>query len=150
MFVLSSSMDWYLEVRIQTRLLIPETKDIKILQKLTSICHDVHNTCIAHGRNIKTRYFGCNSKRIDILSDWIECNHPSRNTSSLLCSKSWKIEDWRSLFWEIIHFDHHQRYHWDTITIGLEGMINRVQKLNNSQLEVPQQSCREVQHVKFS
>ena len=36
-------------------------------------------------------------KRIDILSDSIECNHPSRNTSSLLYSKSCEIEDWRSL-----------------------------------------------------
>ena len=32
-----------------------------------------------------------------ILSDSIECNHPSRNTSSLLYSKSCEIEDWRSL-----------------------------------------------------
>ena len=36
-------------------------------------------------------------KGIDILSDSIECNHPSRNTSSLLYSKSCEIEDWRSL-----------------------------------------------------
>ena len=36
-------------------------------------------------------------KRINILSDSIECNHPSRNTSSLLYSKSCEIEDWRSL-----------------------------------------------------
>ena len=40
----------------------------------------------------------CDSKGIDILSDSIECNHPSRNTSSLLYSKSCEIEDWRSLF----------------------------------------------------
>ena len=36
-------------------------------------------------------------KGIDILSDSIECNHPSRNTSSSLYSKSYEIEDWRSL-----------------------------------------------------
>ena len=36
-------------------------------------------------------------KRIDILSDSIECNYPSRNTSSLLYSKSCEIEDWKSL-----------------------------------------------------
>ena len=29
--------------------------------------------------------------------------------------------------------DHHQRSHWDTITIGLEGMMNWVLQLNNSQ-----------------
>ena len=36
-------------------------------------------------------------KGIDILSDSIECNHPSMNISSLLFSKSYEIEDWRSL-----------------------------------------------------
>ena len=36
-------------------------------------------------------------RRINILSDSIECNHLSRNTSSLLYSKSCEIEDWRSL-----------------------------------------------------
>ena len=34
---------------------------------------------------------------IGILSDSIECNYPSGNTSSLLYSKSCDIEDWRSL-----------------------------------------------------
>ena len=34
---------------------------------------------------------------IDILSDSIECNYLSRNTPSLLYSKSCEIEDWRSL-----------------------------------------------------
>ena len=43
--------------------------------------------------NIKTRYFGLMvilrlKKRIEILSDSIECNHPPRNTSSLLYSES--------------------------------------------------------------
>ena len=36
-------------------------------------------------------------KGTNILSDLIECNHPSRNTSSFLYSKSCEIEDWRSL-----------------------------------------------------
>ena len=31
--------------------------------------------------------------------------------------------------------DHHQRSHYDTITIGPEGMMNWVLQLNNSQLE---------------
>ena len=39
-------------------LLIPETKGIKILQRLTSLYHVEHNTCTVLGRNIKTRYFG--------------------------------------------------------------------------------------------
>ena len=36
---------------------------------------------------------------------------------------------------DICLLDHHQRFHWNTITIGLKGMINWVQQLNNSQLE---------------
>ena len=36
---------------------------------------------------------------------------------------------------DICLLDHHQRSHWNTITIGLKGMINRVLQLNNSQLE---------------
>ena len=31
--------------------------------------------------------------------------------------------------------DHHQRSHWDTITIGPRGMMNWVLQLNNSQSE---------------
>ena len=54
-------------------------------------------------RGILGWYWSCDSKRIDILSDSIECNHPSRNCSSFLYSKSCQIEDWRSLKWEIIH-----------------------------------------------
>ena len=36
---------------------------------------------------------------------------------------------------DICLLDHHQRSHYDTITFGLKGMINRVLQLNNSQLE---------------
>ena len=64
-FILSSTMDRYLEVRIQARdrqysscLLIPETKGIKILHRLSSLYHVEHNACTVLGRNIKTRYFG--------------------------------------------------------------------------------------------
>ena len=36
---------------------------------------------------------------------------------------------------DICLLDHHQKSHYDTITIGPKGMINRVLQLNNSQLE---------------
>ena len=49
------------------------------------------------------RHQSCDSERIDILSDSIECNHPSRNTSSFLYSKSCLTEDWRSLIRKSIH-----------------------------------------------
>ena len=80
---------------------------MKILNTLTSLYHVEHDTCTVRGRNIKTRYFGlkwpCDKKGIDILSNTIECNYLSRDTSSLLHSKSCEIEDWRSLVWEITH-----------------------------------------------
>ena len=39
-------------------------------------------------RGILSRHQPCDSERIEILSDSIECNHPSRNTSSLLYPES--------------------------------------------------------------
>ena len=67
--------------------------------------HVVHNTCTMHGRDIKTRYIGSTSilllRKIEILSDSIECNHSSRNTSSLLYSKSCEDENWRSLIRQV-------------------------------------------------
>ena len=47
--------------------------------------------------------------------------------------------------------DHHQRSHYDTITIGPEGMMNWVLQLNNSQsVNSFNSSCGEVQHETFS
>ena len=42
-------------------LVILETKITRILKRLTGMFHVVHNTCITHGRNIKTRYIGSTS-----------------------------------------------------------------------------------------
>ena len=38
-------------------------------------------------RGERCRHQSCDSERLEVLSDSIECNHPSRNTSSLLYSK---------------------------------------------------------------
>ena len=48
--------------------------------------------------------------------------------------KDWKLEKCYMKD-DICLLDHHQRSHWNMITIGLTGMINRVLQLNNSQLE---------------
>ena len=56
----------------------------------------------ASRRGILGRYWSCDQRRINILSDTIECNYSSRDTSSLFHSKSWKIENWRSLVWKTI------------------------------------------------
>ena len=55
----------------------------------------------ASRRGILGWYWSCDQRRINILSNTIECNYSSRYTSSLLHSKSWKIEDWRSFVWKI-------------------------------------------------
>ena len=43
-------------------------------------------------RGILGRHRSCDSETIEILSDWIECNHLSRNTSSLLFPKVVRME----------------------------------------------------------
>ena len=145
-FIRSSTTDWYLEVRIQARdkqysscLLIPETKDIKILRILTSLIHVEHIICTVLGRNIKTRNFWL----ILILrfeKDW----HSIRLDRMQLSFKEHfqlivflKLWDWRLeksyLRNHTCLLDQHQRSHYDTITIGPEEMINWTLLLNNSQ-----------------
>ena len=75
-FILSSTMDWYVEVRIQARdkqysfcLLILETKVTRVLKRLIWVCHVVHNACTTHGRDIKTRCFGSTSI-LRLTKDW--------------------------------------------------------------------------------
>ena len=64
-FILWSTMDWYLEVNIWAKdkqcsfcLLIQEMKVTETLNVLTSLYHVSRDTCTVHGRGIKTRYFG--------------------------------------------------------------------------------------------
>ena len=49
-------------------------------------------------RGILVWYWSCNSERINILSNSIECNHPSRDTSSLLYSKSFRLKTGEVLY----------------------------------------------------
>ena len=56
----------------------------------------------ASRRGILGRYWSCDQRRIDILSNTIECNYSSRNTSSPLYFKSWKVENWRDVVWKTI------------------------------------------------
>ena len=112
-FNLLSTIDWCLEVKIWAEdkqcsscLLIQETKVTEILNILTSLYHVVCDTYTVHARDIKTRYSGwhwsCDQRRINILSNTIECNYSSRHTSSPLHFKSWKIENWRIVAWKTI------------------------------------------------
>ena len=72
-------------------------------------------------RGILGRHQSCVSERIDILSNSIEWNHLSRNTSTLLYSKSWYEK-------HTCHLDLHQRSHYVTI-----GQRNWVRKLLDNQ-----------------
>ena len=56
----------------------------------------------ASRRGILGRYWSCDQRRINTLSNTIECNYSSRNTSSPLYFQSWKIENWRSFVWKTI------------------------------------------------
>ena len=53
-------------------------------------------------RGILGWFWSCDQRRINILSNTTDCNYSSRNTSSLLHSKSWRIENWRSLVWKTL------------------------------------------------
>ena len=76
----------------------------------------------ASRRGILGWYWSCYQRRINILSNTIKCNYSSRDTSSLLHSKSWKIEKRSCMKDNICLLDHHQRSLWNTITIGPEGI----------------------------
>ena len=88
-----SIRDWHREDKIwTTHLWIPWTKIVRILTRSTWKHSIMHNTCIKHGRNIKTQCMGrhqsCIEERIKVLSD-------VRNTCSLLFSESFFDGNWR-------------------------------------------------------
>ena len=83
---------------------IPWTKTIKILIRSTWLYRAIQNTCIKRGRDIRAQYHGSTSMflwRIEVLSDSIECDHSSRNTSSLLYSESCRNENWRKSYEQV-------------------------------------------------
>ena len=100
---------WEVKVRARDKqysfcFLIPEIKDTKILKRLIWMYFVLHNMCMKHleeetsRRGILSRYWSLRFGKdwhSDILSDSIECNHPSRNTSSLFVFRKlleWKLE----------------------------------------------------------
>ena len=146
-FILSSTMDWYLEVRIPARdkqysfcLLILRDKEHKDPENIDFwMYHVVHNTCTTHGRNIKTRYIGS----ILILrfgKDWHSIRLDRMQSSfkerfQLIVFQ--KLLDWRLeksyMRKHTCHLDHHQRSRY--VTIGLEGKFHWVLQLINNQKE---------------
>ena len=108
--------------------------------RLTWMYHVVHNTCTMYGRDIKTRYIGSTSI-LRFEKDWHSIRHDRMQLFfkvhfqpiTFKKLKDWKLEKFCMKDHTCL-FGHHQRSHWNTITIGPEGMINWVLQLNNSQL----------------
>ena len=103
----------------------------------------------ASRRGILGWCWSCDQRRINILSNTIECNYSSREHFQLIAFQ--KLKDWKleksCMKDDICLLDHHQRSHCNTITIGPKGMINWVLQLNNSQLENSLNSVLEEHHV---
>ena len=120
-FILLSTMDWYLEVRIQARhkqcsfcLLILETESTRILKILTWMYHVMHNTCITHRRNVKTRYIG-SMLILQFGKDWhsIKLDRMQSSFKEYFQLIVFQKLDWRLeksyLKKHTCHLDYHQR-----------------------------------------
>ena len=105
-------------------LLIPGTKVTRILIRSTWVNHVVHNTCTKHGRDIKTHYIWLTSILL-LRKDW---NSIRLDRMQPFFKKHFQLFVFQMLWdWELeesytkkytCHLDHHQRSHYDTITIG--------------------------------
>ena len=101
----SSIRDWYLEVKIWATdrqysfcLWIPWTKTIRILTRSTWKHRVMHNTCIKHGRNIRTRYIGPTSTLLR-RKDWSSIRHD--RTPSFFTKRSQLIAFRKLLGWKL-------------------------------------------------
>ena len=92
--------------------------------------HVVHNTCIMHDRNIKTRYIGT-MLILQFEKDWHSIKLDRMQLSfmehvqSIVSKKCW-TGDLRSLIWKkhTCHLDHHQRSH--NVTIGFKNWTRKL------------------------
>ena len=123
-FILLSTMDWYLEVKIWAEdkqcsscLLIQEMKVTETLNMLISLYHVERNTCTVHGRGTKTRYSGL----ILILRSEKDSHSIKHDRMQLFFKGHFqliafqKLKDWRLeksyMRKHTCHLDHHQRSH---------------------------------------
>ena len=126
-FIQSSTLDWYLEVKIQARdrqysfcLLILLTKVTKIPIRSAWMHTVMHNTCIKHGRNIRTRKIGSTSILLR-RKDWSSIKRDQTPSSFKIHSQSIISEAIRMETGEVIdkkymnHLDRLQRFPWNMI-----------------------------------
>ena len=112
-------------------------KGTKIMQRLTSLYHVVYNTCITRGRNIKTRYIGSIlilrfKKRLTFYQTRSNAIILQGTLPAYCIPKVVRLKT-REVFFSKKYTCHHQRSHYDTITIGPEGKFNWVLQLVNIQ-----------------
>ena len=162
-FTLLSTLDWYLEVKIQAEdkqysscPLIQETnhKDPEYIDfSVPRRAKYVHSAWKKHQDAAFWVDINLAIKEgLTFFQTPIECNYTSRDTSSLLHSKSWKIQNSRSFVWKTILVS-------STTTKDLIETRSQLDQ-RNDQLgstveqqpvgELIQQSFGEGQHVKFS
>ena len=140
-------MDWFLEVRIQARdrqyfflPIDPRDKEHEDPEHVDfSAPRRAQLLCTVHGRGIKTRYLGLililrsEKEKHSIKHDRMQQSF-KEHFQLIVFQKLW---DWRleksCMKNHAYLLDHHQRSHYDTITIGPEEMMNWVLQLNNSQ-----------------
>ena len=145
-FIQSLTMDWYLEVTIQAEdkqysscPLIQETKD-----------HDYPEHIDFSGPR-RARYVHTAWKKHQDAVFWVDIDlsikeglefYQTRSNAIILqgtlpascIPKVVRLKTGEVLYEKsYISFRPHQRSHWDTITIGPEGMMNWALQLNNSQ-----------------
>ena len=97
----------------------------------------MHNTCIKHGRNIRTRIFlgrhqSCSEERIEVVSNPIERYHSSREHSRLIVFRKllgWKLEKPYTRKY-VRHLNLLPRSPWN-----VTGWQNWVQKLLNDPMD---------------
>ena len=124
-------MDSYLEVKIWAKykqcffcLLIQEMKSQRSWTYwfLCTTSRAILAQCMeeAPRRSILGRYWSFDQRRKYFLSNTIECNYSSRNTSCPLHFQSWKTKNWRNVVWKAIFIfsTTTKKFHWNTIWIG--------------------------------
>ena len=139
--------------------LIPEEKSIKILKRLTGIYHVVHNTCIVLGKKKKHQeaVFWVDidlsiRKGLTFYQTRSNAIIFQKNTSSLLCSKSCEIENWKVLYEKSYMSPRPQPkissrhdHDWTRGKVSLGSTVDQ-----QPEGKVVRQSRGEVQHATFS
>ena len=142
-YIPSSIQDWYREVKFWATdrqysfcLWIPWTKTIRILTRSTWKHRVLHNTCIKHGRNIKTRCIGSTSTLL-----WRKGRSSIKHDRTLsFFTKHSQLIVFRKLFQMKLEKSHTRRYmnHLDRLRRfpwNMTGWKSWLQKLLDNQRE---------------